>query len=268
MRYDIYYSCVTHIGHRRYTNQDNFICNGKYAIPEQNDVFPLVGSVSSEIPSVFGVFDGMGGEECGEIAAYIAAKNASQLEVGKDLLSDLEYFCRKTNHDICNWVKDHKLSAMGTTAAILSFAPNGVFLCNIGDSKIFRFCDGTLTQISTDHVSIAPFGVKPPLSQSLGIPPAEFLIEPYLAEGFYRDKDIYLICSDGLTDMVSREEITQILRTQDIERASAVLLDTALSRGGLDNITFILCKVQQKRCVFFRHIWSFRLRRKLLNTVV
>ena len=72
---------------------------------------------------------------------------------------------------------------MGTTAAILAFTGNGVTLCNIGDSKIFRFCDGELEQISKDHVTVAAYGVKPPLSQNLGISPTELIIDPYLAQG-------------------------------------------------------------------------------------
>ena len=141
---------------------------------------------------------------------------------------------------------------MGTTAAMLVFAEKEVVLCNIGDSKIFRLCDGTLEQISKDHVAVSAFGVKPPLSQNLGIPPNELVIDPYLARGPYNDGDIYLICSDGLTDMVSVDEITEVLVSKPIEEAITLLLDKALANGGKDNTTIILCKIERQSGWFFK----------------
>ena len=86
MHYSILYSCVCHIGNVRSINQDNFICDGRYmATNDENLKFPLYGIKSFKGPSVFGIFDGMGGEKCGEIASYIAAKNAADIKIGKDL---------------------------------------------------------------------------------------------------------------------------------------------------------------------------------------
>lgn len=253
MYYNILYSCVSHVGNVRSLNQDNFICNKHYMETNETTIeFPLCGVKSSKEVSVFGVFDGMGGEEFGEIASYIAAKNASILEMGKDVVIDLSQFCQKVNTDICDYTNENEVSAMGTTAAILAFTRNGITLCNIGDSKIFRFCDGVLEQISKDHVAVAAFGVKPSLLQNLGIPPNEMLIDPYLAKGSYKDGDVYLICSDGLTDMVSTKEITSILATNPIENANIKLLEKALSNGGRDNITIILCKIERKFRWFFK----------------
>ncbi len=252
MRYNVRYSCVSHIGNVRDINQDNFICDGRYMeINDELVKFPLSGVKSSKETSLFGVFDGVGGEECGEIASYIAAKTASAFEITKDAVTGLSQFCDKANQDICDYAASHEISAMGTTAALLAFTSNGVTLCNIGDSKIFRLCDGTLEQISKDHVAVSAFGVKPPLSQNLGIPSSELVIDPYLAQGAYNDGDIYLICSDGLTDMVSTEEITESLVTKSIEEASKSLLEKAISNGGRDNITIILCKIERETGFFF-----------------
>lgn len=253
MQYSISYWCVSHIGKVRRINQDNFICDDQF-IEVNNDqtVFPLSGVKSSRHCSLFGIFDGMGGEECGEIASYIAAQNASTLEIGKDPVSDLSEFCQKANSDICEYAKNNNVSAMGTTAAILAFTKAGITLCNIGDSKIFRFCDGVLEQISKDHVAVAAFGVKPPLSQNLGIPPSELVIDPYFAQGVYNDKDFYLICSDGLTDMVSEEQIRDVLASTPAKKVCPELLDRALKNGGRDNITAILCKIERDSSLFFR----------------
>lgn len=247
MGYSISYSCISHTGKIRNTNQDNFICDGHFMeVNDVNTVFPLCGIKSSKETLLIGIFDGLGGEERGEIASYIAAKTASTIEIGKDIVSDLLQFCQKANADICDNANESEVSAMGTTAAILAFTGDGVTLCNIGDSRIFRFCDGVLEQISKDHVAVSAFGVKPPLSQNLGIPPNELIIEPYLAQGAYNDGDIYLICSDGLTDMVTNEEISEVLGSKTIGEAITELLDKALCKGGRDNITIVLCKIERE----------------------
>lgn len=245
MKYNIHYSCVSHTGSVRTVNQDNIICDELYITPNGSISFPLNGVKSSKNPSVFGVFDGLGGEERGEVASYIAAKNAAAIKPGKDPVAELVRFCNKTNDDICKYTSKNNLSSMGTTAAMLAFTDKGITLCNIGDSKIFRFCRGLLEQISTDHIAAAAFGVKPPLSQNLGIPPTELIVEPYFAKGLYNDGDIYLICSDGLTDMVTTDEIAAELSSKPIEAACTELLEKAFANGGHDNITIILCKIER-----------------------
>lgn len=258
MYYKIHYSCLSHIGNVRSINQDNFICDGRYMNMDEMPIeFPLCGTKTSKDILVLGIFDGMGGEECGEIASYIASKAASDIEIGKDAIADLSQFCCKANNDICDYATMHKISTMGTTAAMLVFTEKEVVLCNIGDSKIFRLCNGMLEQISMDHVAVAAFGVKPPLSQNLGIPPNELVIDPYFARGLYNNGDVYLICSDGLTDMVSIEEITEVLVSTPVEEAITQLLDKALANGGKDNTTIILCKIERQSGWLFsreRHI--------------
>lgn len=184
MSYRVGYWCISHIGKHRRMNQDNFFCGGRFmeAGGEYMEV-PFCGTESSKEVSVFGVFDGLGGEKCGEIASYLAAKDACALKIGKDPVKDLRQFCQTANADICGYAAAHQVASMGTTAAMLAFTSKSITLCNIGDSKVFRFCDGTLEQISMDHVSVAAFGVKPPLSQHLGISPEESIIDPYLAQG-------------------------------------------------------------------------------------
>ncbi len=252
-RYKIHYGCISHIGHVRNINQDNFICDGQYMENDSAPMkFPLHGTKSPADMPVFGIFDGMGGEECGEIASYIAAKNASDIIIGKNATADLSQFCYKANGDICDYAAANDISSMGTTAAILAFTDKEIALCNVGDSKVFRLHNGLLEQISKDHIVFSAFGSKPPLSQNLGIPPNELLIEPYLAKGIYHDGDIYLICSDGLTDMVAVDGILEILTSKSIEEAIMLLLEKALKNGGKDNTTIILCKVEHQSWCFFK----------------
>lgn len=246
MRFKIKYSCTSNIGKCRKINQDNYVCSGRFAELDDKLTYPFTGSFSS-CGEILGVFDGMGGEMCGEQAAYIAAKEAAQTQIVASPSETLYKFCKKANDMICDYANENRIASMGTTAAILAFDRHGITLCNIGDSKIFRYSGGILKQISKDHLSKSAYGAKPQLFQNLGIPAPEMIIEPYFASGKYNDGDIYLICSDGLTDMLTCEEIADILREKNFDEAPHILLEKALENGGKDNITFIICLIERER---------------------
>ena len=246
MNYRIHFSCISHPGSRRRINQDNFICDGRYMQAENDGtVFPIEGYVSANASAVFGVFDGMGGEECGEVASFIAAEAAASLRIGGDVIGDISAYCTRANGEICRYAAENGIGTMGTTAAMMVFAPDEIVLCNIGDSRIYRFSGGRLEQISQDHTAVGIYGRKPPLSQHLGIPPSELLIEPYLAAGRYNKNDIYLICSDGLTDMLNNEEIRELLCDKKFDGIAPRLLNRAIEKGGKDNISLILCRIER-----------------------
>lgn len=255
MAYKIEYFCVSNIGKCRKQNQDNFICDGKI-LPFQNEgtYNALHGEVDVKDNPLFGVFDGMGGEDCGEMAAYLAAQEALQLKVADNPENELIKYCKRANEHICDYAQNHHLNAMGTTAALLLFFEKRIYLCNIGDSKIFMFSNRKLEQISFDHVGMKVGDKKPPLLQNLGIPEEELQIEPYLASGLYQKGDCFLLCSDGLTDMVEEKEIAEVLyktnRTQIVEH----LLGKALNRGGKDNISFIVLYIEKSKRspIFFK----------------
>ena len=214
--------------------------------------FPLSGNVISNTPTLFGVFDGLGGEECGEIASYIAAKTTCCPIKAKDSLSFLNTLCQKANDEICRYMKENLVFSMGTTAAMVLFDKKNITLCNVGDSRIYHISKNEMSQISKDHVAFSVQGQKPPLSQSLGIPPEEIIIQPHFVQSNYVCGDKYLICSDGLTDMVSEEDIKSIIDENDINEAIKALLNKTLENGGRDNVTIILLEIKQKRSLFFK----------------
>ncbi len=252
MRYSIDYSCISHIGLIRSMNQDNFSCNGQYMEPGTAAVgSPITGTIYSDTPSLFGVFDGMGGHESGEIASYICAKEASETILTKDGVSTLSEYCKRSNEKICSYAESNSIFSMGTTAAILMFTPKEITLCNVGDSKVFRLSDTEITQISKDHVVMSAYGVKPPLSQNLGIPPEQMVIEPYLSIGKYENGDRYLICSDGLTDMLSVDEIKENMACPSVKDAVLNMINLALENGGKDNATIILLDIKRAKNKFF-----------------
>ena len=255
MSYSIRYYSVSHIGKCRKNNQDNLFSDGLYLECENEGTVGIVsGTVSSRDEPIFGVFDGMGGEECGEVAAYIAARSFAEFTFEKkDVTEGSLELLSAANRAICAYAKEHGISSMGTTAAALKLTHKRICLSNIGDSKVFVLSRGILTQISEDHTAPTPFGKKPPLSQYLGIPEDETEIEPYVALGDYNAGDVYLICSDGLTDMLTLEDIERILRENETGAAEE-LLELSLQRGGRDNVTFIILYIEKTKCRLFNFL--------------
>lgn len=247
----IHYYYTSNIGRCRKTNQDNFYCNGA-SMPADNNGTDgvLAGSVNPSQAPVFAIYDGMGGEEAGEMAAWLATEEMKQFSFKKGMEQGFFDFCYGANRRICAYTAANGISSMGTTAAMMRFTKSDSGLCNIGDSKIFLLSEGTLSQLSYDHIGIPIFGRKPPLTQNLGIPEDEIMIEPYVAVGNFNVGDIYLLCSDGLTDMVTVSRIEEILNTMQGRAAAEQLLKEALENGGKDNVTFILLYVAKKPGVF------------------
>lgn len=244
----IEYFYASHVGKCRRVNQDNFFCDGQMLMDKSQGTDGVCfGKISVKKNPVFCVFDGMGGEECGEIASFLAAESVEKQDFDRGMEQVFREYCLQTNRRICEKTGELGIRSMGTTAAMLRITDGESGLCNVGDSKIFLLADGVFSQLSFDHVGIAAFGKKPPLLQNLGIPEEEMRIDPYIAAGSLREGDTYLLCSDGLTDMVSNARIQQILEENRGQQAAQLLLDEALKNGGKDNITFILLYITKKR---------------------
>lgn len=254
MNWEIQYTCFSHIGKIRRNNEDNFICLSRYMDYDNHGTDqPVAGSFLSDQPRLVGVFDGMGGEELGEMASFLAAETAAMFSFEGNPEEALMDFCRFANERICQYADANNVVSMGTTAAVLLFRSDGVRLCNVGDSRIYLYSRKKLTQISVDHVVPMAGRRKPPLSQNLGIPEDELVIEPYIAFRRYRAGDTFLICSDGLTDMVPEEEIAEILKSSSHRKAARQLRDRALENGGRDNVTVLVCRTEKKH----GRLWTF-----------
>lgn len=241
----ITYSCVSDTGSFRKNNQDNLLYDGNYLnYKTQEKRFSFADTTEYQDFQMFGVFDGMGGEESGEVAAYLAAEEAALLKLSDEPDKDLRNLCIRTNRKVCQYAEENDILSMGTTAAYLAFSGTSVCLCNIGDSKIFCFDGRSLKQLSQDHLALAPAGVKRPLAQNIGIPEDVMIIRPYIKQLRYNPGDEYIICSDGLTDMVDLEEMWKLVTKYDIMELSEKLTEKALRNGGRDNITVISLKLE------------------------
>lgn len=254
MIYQIEYAYVCHIGKIRNNNEDNFWCCGE-TLPAQNQGMDHIrsGSVSqSELP-LLAVFDGMGGESCGEMASFLAAKACGDFYIQnkKEISGKPEQFledtCTAMNRAVCGYSNENKIRSMGTTAAILMFTGDGAFGCNLGDSRIYQSGNGQFRRVSKDHVLGGSLFGKSPLIQYVGIPEDSMALEPSMVKLSAEPGQRYLLCSDGLTDMLSDGEIADILtREIPVQETVEVLLERTLKKGGRDNATIILCEVREK----------------------
>lgn len=252
MTYSLKYACISRRGRRR-KNQDNLCVDGLYLDQIHNDSPIQAGTVSLDSPHTFGVFDGLGGECDGETASFMAARYLSENmdkiheEQNPFLIKKaIGRACLAMNQEICDFARLNKYSAMGTTLAGVTVLPDMVYGYNLGDSRIYRFSESGLKQYSRDHVSNGIF-FNVGLTQYLGIPETEFIICP---DTFYepvKDKDLYLICSDGLSNLLSDEVINDILRSYSSPtEVLEVMLSEAETLGLKDNTTGILLQIEKE----------------------
>lgn len=259
-------------GKVRLNNEDNFYFNG-YHLKQNNAGLekPIHKKIAAKHDSFFCVFDGMGGGDYGETASFAGARAMKQelSQIGTVLYPEqfLEELCQNLNLAVCMQQEVLGSDRVGSTMALLLFHDGGAYIANVGDSKIFLLRNGKLEQLSQDHDDfryIQQMGIsnrKPRLTQYLGMNPDKVRIEPYICSMEVLKKDRFLICSDGLTDMVDRENITQILsENKDAQQAVQKLLDAAMERGGVDNTTIMVCNVENNASAKKGH-WLFPLRR-------
>lgn len=252
MKFTIEAACGCHTGKVRKNNEDNFYFDGKCLEQEHSGLkYPACMESSLKGGLSFAVFDGMGGENFGEIASYAAAR---QMQLTERTLADffiperkyLERVIEQLNDAVVNAQKEMCTDRMGATMVSLYFSGRYVYVCNLGDSRAYRLRDGEFLQISEDHVEKLPGREhrKAPLTQYLGFNIEEIQLEPYIAKGELKKGDVYVLCSDGLTDMLTNFEISDILlKSRDMESCVQQLIQSALDCGGRDNITAIVCRV-------------------------
>ena len=205
---------------------------------------------------LFGVADGMGGHNAGEVASRMAADRLLERLHGKEpSLDGMKAALIDVNRAVyTEQMSRREYSGMGTTLTALWEGKQEVYLGHIGDSRAYLLRDGELTQMTQDHSLVQEL-----FRQGI-ITKEEALVHPYrnmitravgtdpYVESDCRavDKrpgDIWLICSDGLTNFVKDEEIARVLKTHTAENAADELLQTALTNGGKDNVSLLIAEV-------------------------
>jgi serine/threonine protein phosphatase PrpC len=223
---------ISDIGKKRQNNEDVFAILAGYGF--------------------YALADGMGGHQAGEIAAQMTVDSLCRRIIGDDdfrlplpsssLLDRLLNAIQETNqHVYKKSVAREDWSGMGTTLSCLLLHEDLLFYGHVGDSRIYRYRD-RLEQITKDHTSRSE-KKKGKITKAIG---TSCTLEPEVGIVAPLTGDLFLICSDGLTDYLSDSEIEQILiETNDLSFLCQKLVNCANSRGGHDNITVLVLKVEE-----------------------
>jgi PPM family protein phosphatase len=212
-------------------------------------------------PRLLAIADGMGGHAAGEVASAVAISAIAPLDTQVlisseemlDALASAVASARDTLHEMSE--SDPAVEGMGTTLTALLWMDDQVAVCHIGDSRAYLLRDGDLYQITRDHTLIQSLVDEGRLSPAAAAnhPQRSLIIralqgsteaDPDLAMHTAKHGDRYLLCSDGLTDVVGDEDVHDILTTvEDADEAVGRLIALAIRNGGPDNITCIVADV-------------------------
>jgi PPM family protein phosphatase len=208
-------------------------------------------------PPLFAVADGMGGAKAGEVASAVAVEAVERARESEEPAeTQLAGIVRDANRRIYDLaVADESRRGMGTTLTIAKVHGDEVSLAHVGDSRAYRMRDGELSQLTRDHSLVAELErsgqitaeaaehhpQRSIITRALG-PEPDVEVDTYTLAG--RDGDLFLICSDGLTSMISDDEAGSILRSaSSLDEAADALVRAANQSGGKDNITVILFRL-------------------------
>ncbi len=255
---DISVFAKTNVGKVRKGNEDSFLVVDTTS--EHSDSLPEVRKLSfTEDNNVLMVADGMGGPAAGEIASLLAVNTVLKEMKSKKASNESSFVPRlvdllqRTNGIIFERANDHPdMRGMGTTATLAAIFNNKLFLGQVGDSRAYIIRNNGITQVTKDQSFVNQLidsGVitekeaenhpqKNIILQALGTQPS--ITVAVTSVELCRD-DYLLLCSDGLSGLVKKEEMKTIVQSSDdLPLACKGLIDLTNKRGGHDNITLIL----------------------------
>ncbi|MCE9544174.1 MAG: protein phosphatase 2C domain-containing protein, partial [Planctomycetia bacterium] len=238
---------VTDIGMRRQNNQDSLT-----AMPAPDE------ASWRQRGHLFMVADGMGAHAAGELASKLACDfiphNYSKMQPGHDPILALQQAIIGANAEIHRRGQaEAGFQGMGTTCSTLLLLPEGAFVGHVGDSRVYRMRGDQLDQLTFDHSLVWELRATSQLAGAADSLPKNIITRslgpnPHVQvdlEGPFpiRAGDTFLICTDGLTGPVKDEEIGAILYSLGPAEAARVLVDLANLRGGPDNISVVVARV-------------------------
>ena len=247
----------------RANNEDNLYCAGTMLLAESREIpFSLSDELSP--PCVFAVFDGLGGQAEGERASLLAAQTLQGCEADilqadrKTVDDEIQAYVERINNLLCKEMCERSVR-MGTTMVLVVVRDNVVYPYTIGDSRVYALLDGRLRQLSKDHTYATQkieMGLITEqearkssdwhkLTICLGVFEDEVTVQAdELKPVNIADYGRFLLCSDGLTDMLEDLRIEEILRrAPTADEATGQLLAAAVECGCRDNITCIVLDI-------------------------
>jgi PPM family protein phosphatase len=242
------YSVVTalsHCGLVRDHNEDSLVigpwtlCAAETETP-QTLVFPI------RTPLVVAVADGLGGHPGGDVASSIVVRElarAGHVLTSEDELREAIHACNRAVYSVAE--DQPSLMAMGTTVAGVLVNPERMFAFNVGDSRVYAFGPDGLRRVSEDD--------SPPLepgqqyttvvTQTLGGGATLEAIDPHITADAVTPDVRWLLCTDGLSDLVPDDAIADLMGKHEDSRAAFELWKAAIEAGGPDNITLAIVRI-------------------------
>jgi protein phosphatase len=224
-----------------------------------NQVVSATGELADTVEGDFiaAVADGMGGANAGGIASRMALDGLARIRLPVTD-EELEGIIRELHHNILAYGSSHpEASGLGTTLTGIVCMNDKITVFNVGDSRVYRYRDGILKQLTKDHSLVQALYDSGRISreemfyhpqknivlQSLGGTTTEdrIQVDVETIRGLFEPNDILLLCSDGLSDMLREEEIEEILLSNMVINDAAQSLVARLNEhGGHDNITVVI----------------------------
>lgn len=234
-------SCaISDVGRKRQKNEDSYLINDELGL--------------------FVVADGMGGHAGGEYASRIAITTIEEMLRNRETKASGEDIIRKAIQDagqriISKAEEDRALKGMGTTVISLYLENKKAIMAHVGDSRGYLFRDGVLEQLTEDHSLVneqvksgfitaeeaKTHQFKNIITRSVGVTPE---VEVDILSKKLKAGDAFLLCSDGLSNLVELSEMENRLREKEPVLAAKAMVDLANKRGGDDNITLVLIEIQ------------------------
>lgn len=238
----------TDLGRIRENNEDKY----EFFQPDDIEILALKGSF-------YGVADGMGGHSAGQIASELALKNTISSYYADDsplLIQSIKSAISQANGIIYETARAiSERAGMGTTITALVIRGEQAYIAQVGDSRCYLLRDKKIRQITEDHSWVqeqikrgaltqeealsSPY--KNVITRSLGNTPS---VDIDVFEEDIEEGDKFLLCSDGLSGLVSDDEMQKILIKSSPSQASWELVNLALDRGGNDNVTVLIVEVK------------------------
>ena len=248
------------VGNVRKNNEDNYFLCGEYREDVNLNDSRKECRVTDD-KALFSVCDGMGGEAHGEIASLVAVANMRGFE-SKDFGAPVHEDVLRLNELVCEEVRKRGRMRMGSTLTNIYIDNGKAIATNLGDSRSYLLRNGELSRLSVDHdeathlmqlgllteEEAATDGRRHQLTQFLGMMEDDIIPVPFVGDVIdLKAGDRFLICSDGITDVLSDDDIRDILSVKDkAGKASNDLVETALLKNSKDNCTAMVIDVKKK----------------------
>ena len=280
MRFSVYYHCRSDVGNFRKCNEDAILV----AQLSDREIKPGAYKLDSSSAGILAlVCDGVGGENAGDVASNLASVKFFQClqeyltknkvpVAEKSRIDLLEEIARQVHQILLRKMEqDRRLDGMASTLTGLWIIGDCATMVHVGDSRIIRFRGGNLEQLSKDQSPVGKMVLSGILTEEEArLHPKKNIVNQVVGgsstelfpdcESFeLRKNDIYILCSDGLTDSLDSQIIRKIVNANLAKTVSKIgdsLLDAALKHDGRDNISLAVLRISSERSHPFTRWWN------------